>query len=158
MELYDRALHQKTVPAIDRDFRQALQATGPDDPWSRTCEVGGLADRAQAAAGGGRAGHAGRRLDDQPLADNLLTLALSGIKDDAERVRTYSAAIGFLTEAKQAREPTSSWPNCSGRKCSPAVRCCGGWPRSWPTRTAKPAKLSRRWNAPSIWNTRICPR
>ena len=103
VELYDRALHQKTVPAIDRDFRQALQATGPDDPWSAHMRKSAawLIEHKLRPAVVVLAMQA-RRLDDQPLADNLLTLALAGIKDDAERVRTYSAAIGFLSETKQA--------------------------------------------------------
>ncbi len=103
VELHERALHQKTVPAIDRDFRQALQATGPDDPWSAHMRKSAawLIEHKLRPAVVVLAMQA-RRLDDQPLGDNLLTLALSGIKDDAERVRTYMAAIGFLSETKQA--------------------------------------------------------
>jgi len=113
VELYQRALEQKTLPPIDYAFRQALEDVGkPGDPWSRQMlkTAAYFIDNRSRPAVPLLAEQA-RQLHDQPLSDNLLALALTGIKDESERLLTCGAAIEMLTRfreetraAKLARE------------------------------------------------------
>src|SRR5205823_1775779 len=47
------------------------------------------------------------QLDDQPLAQNLLNLALDGLKDDDERLVTTLAAVEFLFQTNQYAQADS---------------------------------------------------
>jgi tetratricopeptide (TPR) repeat protein len=99
VELYERTLHRKTLPPIDADFFNALHDAGnPDDPWTRQMlkSAAYLIDNKSRSAVVVLAAQA-HTLKDPTLSDNLLSLALTGIKDYEERAAAYQAAITFLT-------------------------------------------------------------
>jgi ferric-dicitrate binding protein FerR (iron transport regulator) len=92
-ELYAKTLKEKVLPPIDADFRRALQSDGDDkDQWTelmrQTAES--LADDSHGPAAVALAWQC-RQLDDLPLADNLLKIAL-----DPERGKARNGESGEL--------------------------------------------------------------
>jgi hypothetical protein len=99
VELYNEAAATGALPAIDADFRAALEPTGL---WTKT--IVAAADRLLALKK--------RRavldlawqvwqLEDRILANDLEARALDGIVDDAERIRLRRAALDYLWNTNQ---------------------------------------------------------
>jgi Tfp pilus assembly protein PilF len=101
--LYDKTLQDDVLPPIDADFRQALAGSGPDaDQWSQLLRQTAqrLIDRKHRPAVLALAWQCWQ-LDDQPLANRLLAMALDRIPDDKTRLPLRLAAIDFFVESGQ---------------------------------------------------------
>jgi predicted Zn-dependent protease len=105
-ELYARALEQGQLPAIDADFRQALQTAEKDAEGWR-----GLVRRtADGLRGKGRLADLieliwqCRELGDPKLADELLPDALEKIAGHPQRLGLSLAVIEYLWQTKQRAE------------------------------------------------------
>jgi tetratricopeptide (TPR) repeat protein len=100
--LYEAALRDGALPAVDGDLRAALQA---GDAWGdlmRQTARKLVADKRRVAVLA-----LARQcwdLDDQPLAGELLTMAVDGIADPDERSAMSLAAFGFLRDTGQLPE------------------------------------------------------
>jgi predicted Zn-dependent protease len=100
-QLYAEALKAEALPPLDRDFRQALQGDGKTpDQWAPLMRetAATLIGRKQRPAAVALAWQC-RQLDDAPLADHLLGLALDGAADD--RLVTTLAVVEHLWQADQ---------------------------------------------------------
>jgi predicted Zn-dependent protease len=100
--LYEAALKDEALPAIDGDFRAALLA---GDGWGELMRqtAGRLVGQKRRAAVVALARQCWD-LDDQPLACELLAAALDGIPDPDERAALALAGFDFLRETGQLAE------------------------------------------------------
>jgi ferric-dicitrate binding protein FerR (iron transport regulator)/tetratricopeptide (TPR) repeat protein len=120
-ELYAKRLKENVLPPIDGDFRRALQSDGDDaDQWTEL-----MRQTAETLANDSH-GHAAvtlawqcRQLDDLPLADNLLGIALDPARGRARKAESselyrldvnltaihYVRATGRYTRAEQLLQP-----------------------------------------------------
>jgi ferric-dicitrate binding protein FerR (iron transport regulator)/tetratricopeptide (TPR) repeat protein len=105
-EMFERALKEGVLPAVDSSFRAALQGEAKDaDLWTdimRQTAAAFCRERRRPAA----VALAWQcwQLGDQPLASNLLAAALDGIGDEDERLLTTLSAVGFLWQTGQYPE------------------------------------------------------
>ncbi len=102
VELYEKALKEGRLPALDQEFRSTLQADGQTDGWSafmrKTADC--LVREKHRPAVVTLAWQAWQ-LGDAPLSENLLATALRGIDDDADRLTVTATALEFLTATNQ---------------------------------------------------------
>jgi tetratricopeptide (TPR) repeat protein len=103
VDLYKQILKKGVLPPIDVNFRSVLESNGKDaDEWSKLMrETAGqlLADKHRSAAV--YLAWQCWQLDDQPLAQEILSRALDEFKDDDERWTVTLAAIGYLFQTSQ---------------------------------------------------------
>lgn len=102
LKVYDWAIKKK-LPPIDSDFHRALSEPGrADDPWTSLLMRSGatLIEQKNRPAVVLLAWQA-HQLGDPALFDNLLELALTSIKDDADRLATVVTAIDVLLKVGQ---------------------------------------------------------
>jgi ferric-dicitrate binding protein FerR (iron transport regulator) len=100
--LYESAVKDGMLPAVDADLRQALLA---DDGWGTLMRQTArrLVESKRRVAVLALARQCWD-LDDQPLAGELLGTALDGIADPTERAALSLAAFGFLRDTAQLAE------------------------------------------------------
>jgi ferric-dicitrate binding protein FerR (iron transport regulator) len=100
--LYEMALKDGALPAVDADMRAALQA---EDRWGALMRQTAkqLVEQKRRVAVVAIARQCWD-LDDQPLAGELLATALDGISDPSERTALSLAAFGFYRETGQLPE------------------------------------------------------
>ncbi len=101
--LYERTLKQGGLPVFDTEFYSALVEPGKaDDPWMGLMlkTANQLIDR-KSRPEVVLLAHQARAVGDLGAFDNLLTVPLSGIKDDRDRLETYLAAVELLTHYNQ---------------------------------------------------------
>jgi predicted Zn-dependent protease len=98
--LYEKTLQDDALPPVDAAFREALDGAGSakePDQWStllrRTAEW--LIDRERRFAVLALAWQCGQ-LDDRPLANHLLAMALDGIPEEKQRLPLTLTAIDLL--------------------------------------------------------------
>jgi len=102
-DLYEESLKKGVLPPIDNNFRSVLESNGNDaDEWTdliRKTADKLIADKHRSAA----VALAWQcwQLSDQPLAHELLSRALDGLKDDDERLPVTLAAIQYLFQTNQ---------------------------------------------------------
>jgi tetratricopeptide (TPR) repeat protein len=103
-ELYEKTLEQDQLPPIDADFRQALAADG-EAPWSSLVRktAGRLIKHKRRPAVLALAWQCWQ-LDDQPLANEMLTRAIEDIAEDKERLPMRVAGLAFFMETGQWAE------------------------------------------------------
>jgi tetratricopeptide (TPR) repeat protein len=103
-ELYEKTLEQDQLPPIDADFRQALAADG-EAPWSSLVRktAGRLIEHKRRPAVLALAWQCWQ-LDDQPLANEMLTRAIEDIPEDKERLPMRVAGLAFFMETGQWAE------------------------------------------------------
>jgi tetratricopeptide (TPR) repeat protein len=100
-QLYRDTLKEEVLPVIDADFRQALVGVEADR-WGEL-----LRDTAASLVKDKRRPAVLAlvwqcwQLDDQPLANHLLTTALEGISDKKEQLSMKLAGIRFLSQSAQ---------------------------------------------------------
>jgi Tfp pilus assembly protein PilF len=108
-ELYEETIKNGALPPLDGTFRWALQSDGKDsDEWTallRETASRFVAEKHRPAA----VALAWQcwQLGDQPLAQNLLSLALDGMKEDEERLITTLSAVQFLFQTNQYAQADS---------------------------------------------------
>ncbi len=104
--LYEAALKEGVLPAIDADFRMALLGrTAAEEQWSgllRDTARRLIADKHRLAVL--LLARQCWQLDDAPLAGQMLGLALEGLKDEKERAAMTLAGVHFLRETGQFPE------------------------------------------------------
>jgi tetratricopeptide (TPR) repeat protein len=104
--LYEKTLKAGRLPPIDADFRRALLTGGKGgDAWSgllrRTADQYiQKKDRPAVLALAWQCW----QLEDRPLANHLLTLALDGIPAEKDRLALTLAGVGFLSQTGQLAE------------------------------------------------------
>jgi hypothetical protein len=103
-ELYAGLRKESVLPPVDTSFRQALQSDGADsEQWAplmrqTATELVGEKRRLAVVALARQCW----QLVDQPLADDLLAVALEGLNEGTERLLVTLAAIDFRLETEQA--------------------------------------------------------
>jgi predicted Zn-dependent protease len=162
-ELHEATLKEDRLPPIDEEFRRCMQVNTAEDPWSqlvnRTAEY--LIEKNHRPAVLALAGQVWS-VEDQPLAQNLLTTALAGKvkgeKEAKERLALTLAVIEFLAEKGQVpqadgllqtllaepklAERSDLWrlaATLADRRDMPASRCADG-----PGRHGFPDGMQRR--------------
>jgi tetratricopeptide (TPR) repeat protein len=103
LALYDKTLATDELPPIDSDFRRAL-ADGDKDEWSSLMRrtAAKLVEQKHRGAVLALASQCWQ-VDDQTLANDLLTVALDKV-DDKERLALTIAVVEFQIEAAQLAE------------------------------------------------------
>jgi len=103
LALYERTLKQGGLPVFDNDFYNALVEPGkPDDPWmTLLLKTANELIARQSRPSVVLLAHQARAMGDLGAFDNLLTVPLSGIKDDRDRLETYLAAAVVLAHHNQ---------------------------------------------------------
>jgi len=101
LELYEATLKKDVLPAIDQDFRAALLGS-ERDPWSERIRqtAARLIEQKHRPAVLVLASQCWQ-LDDQPLANSLVSTALANIADVKERQGMTLAAVMFYRETAQ---------------------------------------------------------
>jgi len=105
-KLYEDTLQRDELPAIDADFRQALLGNaGEADAWGELLRktARSLIEKKHRPAVLALARQCGQ-LEDLPLANQLLEMALDGVKDAKERLALQKAGVHFLQETGQLAE------------------------------------------------------
>ena len=132
-ELYAKARKKGLLPPIDAAFREALQGEGEEENlWSAlmrdtAAELIKGKDRPAVIALAWQCWQIG----DQPLAANLLRVALDGVEGESERLVTTLTAVAFLrqtnqlAQADQLLEPLLRSPEPAGKADGDKVR--GKW-------------------------------
>ncbi|MCI0380086.1 MAG: hypothetical protein L0215_21085, partial [Gemmataceae bacterium] len=102
LDIYDKALKDEQLPAIDADFRQALLGkTGEPDAWSKllSATAAKFIERKQRPALFALAWQCST-LDDLPSANALIDQAVTGAEDKLKN-GLQLAAVGFLAKTGQ---------------------------------------------------------
>ncbi len=103
LALYERTLERGLLPVFDGDFYNALVEKGQvNDPWITLLlkTASRLIERKSRPAVVLLAQQA-RTMGDIGAFDNLLTVPLSGIKDELDRLETYLTAVSLLMHHSQ---------------------------------------------------------
>jgi Tfp pilus assembly protein PilF len=104
--LYEKALKDGALPALDADFRQALLGDDKDvDEWGALLRrtAARLIEEKHRAAVLTLAAQC-RQLGDEPMANHLRAAALEGVSDDKERLTLTLAAIHDLRDGGEYAE------------------------------------------------------
>jgi tetratricopeptide (TPR) repeat protein len=104
LQLYDKARKRGALPPIESHFRSCLQGDGDSkDCWALKMQETAreLIEKKQRTAVVALAWQC-RDLGDQPLADNLLTVALESFDGDRERLAVTLGAVEYLNRHGEA--------------------------------------------------------
>ncbi|HWY87383.1 MAG TPA: hypothetical protein VNX28_11690, partial [Gemmataceae bacterium] len=101
-DLYVRSFKEVALPAIDQDFRLALIGTDGSDTWIALMRetAGQLVKQKRRPAVLALARQAWL-VDDAPLANTLVAMALENVEDAMEKTALRLAAIQFLADTDQ---------------------------------------------------------